>query len=105
MAQEELVEGWTDPITQQLLNDGAAVNLAGCSVALLLYDANGRAISHTGSATILEAATGKVKFEPGASDLVASKSPLRVRWKVTDGADEVSYFPNASADVWIVRKP
>ena len=105
MAQEELVEGWTDPITQQLLNDGAAVNLTGCTVELLLYDANGRAITHSGAASVFEAATGKVKFQPGASDLLASKSPLRVRWKVTDDADEISYFPNASADVWIVRKP
>ncbi len=105
MAQEQLVEGWTDPITQQLLSDSTPVNLSGCTVELLLYDCNNRAISHGGSATVLDATTGKVKFEAAASDFVASKSPLKVRWKVTDGADEVSYFPNASADTWIVRKP
>ena len=105
MAQEQLVEGWTDPIIQQLLNDGAAVNLTGCTVELLLYDCNNHVIVHGGSATVLDAATGKVKFEAAASDFVASKSPLKVRWKVTDNADEVSYFPNAAADTWIVRKP
>lgn len=105
MAEEQLVEGWTDPITQQLLNDGAAVNITGCTVALLLYDRSGVAISLGGSTSVVTATTGTVKFSPGASDLKAARSPIKARWKVTDGTGKISYFPNAGADTWTVRKP
>jgi hypothetical protein len=105
MAEEKLVEGWTDPINQQLLNDGAAVNITGCTIALLLYDKAGVLITLTGTTSIVDAATGKVRFSPGSSDLTVARSPIKARWRVTDSSSKVSFFPNDPPDVWTVRKP
>ena len=100
-----LVEGWTERITYQLGADGAAPNLTGMTCVLLLYDKNRALKTYAGASGIETAATGIVYFDPTAADLVASQSPYSIRWKVTDGSGKVSYFPNADAAVWYVRKP
>lgn len=107
MTTYNLVEGWTDPIDCIIEADGSALVLTGFSVALVAYDKNGTALTVAGTASITDAALGKVRYAPTAGDvlLLSANSPLKIRWKLTDGAGEIRYVPNADADKWIVRKP
>ena len=100
-----LVEGWTDPIDCILIADGSALNLTGITVAVVAYDASNAPLTLTGSVSIPSASLGQVRFSPSAGDLVNSKSPMRIRWKLTDGAGKIRYVPNAEPDRWNVRKP
>lgn len=105
---EYLVEGWTERIVEQLTSDGAVQDLTGLTVALQLYDNTDTAVSYAGSSGTVSAASGTVFFDPAAGDLVASKSPYRVRWKVVDGAGKVAYWPAGQNDApvkWNVDKP
>ena len=99
----DLVAGWTGAIDAVLKADDVAVDLSGCAVALILQTVNGTTVTLTGSVTVPAPSTGSVRFSPGAADLVAANSPYAARWKVTDGAGKIVYFPNGRADVWIVR--
>jgi hypothetical protein len=106
MSDLELTEGWTEPITDQLLLDGVATeSLSGSTVECLLWDRTGLQKTSMGTSSILDAATRKVKFVPGAGKLVASESPYFQRWKVTRATGEIYYHPNGPAVRWIVRKP
>lgn len=100
-----LVEGWTDPINDQLLIDGVATeSLAGHTVECILY--NNRGILQTGMGTseIVDAATRKVKFTPGAGKLLNADSPYTQRWKITRPTAQIYYHPNAGSETWNVRK-
>lgn len=98
-----LVEGWTERIIYQLFADGVAHSLAGGAVVLQLRTRTGAAVTFAGTADILDAATGKVYFDPASTDLVAANSPYLVRWKFTDSASKVSFFPNAeNYEYWVV---
>jgi len=101
----EVVEGWTGAIDQQLKADGVAVDLTAMTVVLELTGNDDVAVNTAGNVSLLDAATGKVRYFPDAADLLAAKSPYRARYKVTDGASKITYFPSASPDNWIVRKP
>lgn len=99
----EIIEGWTGDLDFQLKSDGVVVNLSGMTVALILQDSNNAPVSFAGTTVILDAATGKVRFSPNAADLVAAKSPYNARWKVTDGASKIVFFPSGTDDIWTVR--
>ncbi len=102
--QVELVEAWTGPIDMQLKADGVGPDLTGTTVALILRGNDDALVDTSGDVSIIAPATaGKVRYSPGAADLVAAKSPYRARWKVTDAGSKVVYFPNGTADQWIVR--
>jgi hypothetical protein len=105
MATLELVGGWTGYIDEQLLADGVAVDLTGCTVALLLRKKDGSTLTLQGLTSVTNAAQGRVRFAPHADDLDATESPYVCRWKVTDGTGKVVYFPGGRADVWTVYKP
>ena len=98
----DLVEGWTEPIEYTILADGAAVDLTGKTVNLLLYDCDQNLLEPAGELTITDAPTGKVAFTPAAGDLVAAKSPYYVRFHVVEDG---FFAPNARAEEWHVRKP
>lgn len=102
---EEFVEGWTERINYTIYADGTAVNLDTMSATLLLYDKRGNQVSYAGTSGIETAASGLLYFDPSANDLLYSKSPYKVRWKVTDNSGQIAYFPNSGAEVWRVRKP
>lgn len=110
MSTYNLVEGWTDPVDCTLkAADGpasppVALNLTGLTVALLAYDKNDAPLTLTGTAVIQSASTGQVRFSPAATDLKAENSPLKIRWRITDGG-KIRYVPNVEPDTWIVRKP
>jgi len=99
-----LVEGWTGNIDYQLKADGIAVNLNGLTVSIVARKQDGAAITLTGTLTITDEPTGKVRFAPGATDILAASSPCQVRFKVTDGFSKVTYFPSGGAEQWNIRK-
>lgn len=101
----DIVQGWTEPITAQLLADGEPVDLTGATVAFVLYASSGSAVSLGGTASIVTATSGDVQYAPVAGDFVAASTPHKARWKVTDGSGKISYFPNGEAEVVIVRNP
>lgn len=102
MANESLVEGWTEPIDVTLLADGTAIDGTGYSVALVLRDRHGELVELHGTVAWLVPASGTARYSPAASDLNAAGSPFMARWKVTANGKD-AYFPNGEADHWTVR--
>lgn len=102
----ELVEGWTERIKDQLINDAGPFDLSGYLVGLKLTDRFGHEIEFNGSVGVEDAANGLVYFDPEPLDLINAKSPYYVRWQVTvDDADRArGYFPVGKPDVWHVRR-
>lgn len=101
----DLVEGWSERIIYQLTADGSNQVLTGITVSLLLYDRHGNLMTPSGSVGVVDAALGKVYFDPGPTDLVNSKSPYQVRWKATDINNKSAYFPQDQPEHWVVQKP
>lgn len=100
-----LVEGWTGGLDFTLEADGSAVDLTGMAVELLLYKNDGSFVDTSGDITVTDAANGELTYFPDVGDLLASESPHRSRFKVTDGAGKVVFFPSAAMDRWLVRSP
>ena len=105
MATLEVVEGWTSPLDYTLTADGVAVDLTNCTPLLQLWDAAGALVTLGGTSALITAASGTVRFTPSSTDLLNASSPYTARWKVTDAAAKVSYFPNGSPDLIVVYKP
>lgn len=99
---EQLVQGWTEPIRQQLLNDGSPFDASGATLALVLRDKTGAVVSYTGTVAWSATATSVAQFSPAAGDLLAASSPYAARWKVT-AAGKDAFYPNGEADSWTVR--
>jgi hypothetical protein len=100
----EIVEGWTEALDWQLLADDAAVNLSGVTaVALIVHDKDAALVTLAGTASVLQASTGKVRYPPVAADFTAARAPYSVRWKVTDASGKIAYFPNGAPDILKVR--
>jgi len=102
-----VVAGWTallGPFT--LRADGVPLDLSGFIVELVLKDSFGNLVVHGGTVTVLNQITnpGQVTYEPVSADFVFSpygntgRQPYTIRWKVTDGAGDIIYFPNTVAD-------
>lgn len=101
MAKYDIVDGTTAVIQFQLLEEGAAINLTGVTVSLLLSDRTGTTVTSPGTVVITDAATGKVQLTPtGTTTFVADNGPYYARWKLTDGGGKISYVPTALRDVW-----
>lgn len=108
---QQLVEGWTERIRSQLFADGSPFDLTNydnnlpASVTMLLFGKDRAQVNYAGQAGVVsaEAASGIVFFDPGPNDLKASLSPYTVRWKVTDSAGKVAFFPNGDPDEWDVE--
>ena len=95
----DLVEGWTERIRYTIIADGVAVNLAGKTVELLVYDKRESLKSMAGDVDVETAASGLVYFDPDVNDLKHAESPYVIRWKVT--ASGVSaFFPSEAPEQW-----
>ena len=103
MAELKLVEGWTGPIDDVLRSNGLAADLTGLVVELVLQTANGSLVPTAGDVTVVTPTEGVVRYLPGPTDLLATETPHVARWKVTDGAEKVTYFPNDAGEVWTVQ--
>lgn len=101
MAELKLVHGWTGPIEETLKSDGSPFPLTGMTVELVLQKADGSLVTTTGNVAIVDAPTGRVRYTPDPTDLVASETPHVARWKVTDSG-KVYFFPPEGTDVWEV---
>jgi hypothetical protein len=102
MDLQSAVEGQTEPIIHQLLNEGEPVAIQGMMVELVLQKRDGIAINTSGKITNLDDGTepnrGKVRYSPDAADLTKAGSPYFVRWKVTDVGGKIAFWSNAAAD-------
>lgn len=78
-------------LTATLQNaDGTPMNLTGATVQLLIK--NVLDVVTVREATVVEAASGSVRYNWVAADTVAA-GDFRLRWRVTDGAD-ITTVPN-----------
>lgn len=100
----DIREGWTERIRYALTKDGVPLILTSMTVVLVGTDAIGTA-SFAGSVGIDDAPAGVVYLDPTATDLLASRSPYKLRWKVTDAAGKIVYFPRAEPMIWKVSNP
>ena len=97
-----ITAGTTANLDFRLTADGSAVNLTGATVTLVLRDKTGTAVTTTGDISVISATGGTVRYAPDATDLVASVSPHRARFKVTDSGGQIAYYPSGKADIWTV---
>lgn len=115
MATYYFVQGRTDPIDMIVTltdPDGVEVNtsFAGFTVLLLATDRAGNAISMPGTTTIQDAANRQVRYTPAATtDLLASNSPMFIRWRITDGSGKITHAPSGGdlgrPDKWVIALP
>jgi hypothetical protein len=99
-----ITEKQTAAIGFQLMEGGSPLNLTGATVAILMTDNTGTVIA-TGAVSVTDATNGKVAWTPATTaDLVASKSPYQVRWKITDGSGKIKYVPSGLRDVWEITQ-
>jgi hypothetical protein len=99
----DFVEGTTDPLQFQLLENGVPIDLTGVTVVVLIEDRTGTSQT-LGSIVLVDALNGKIKFYPlSITSFVASLSPYYVRWQLNvDSTGAISYIPSTSRDVWNV---
>lgn len=99
-----ITEGWTMKLPFTLTADEVAIDGSGLTLSDCIVTGNDDTeVSTVGKFNWTSAAVGTVYYKPGASDLLASKSPYRIKFVVTDGAGDVVTFPNADANEIIVK--
>lgn len=91
-----LVHDWTAPLDFTLEEEGAAVNLTGCTVTAVLRDKSGVALALTGSVSVVTPASGLIRWSPAAGDIDAASGPCALRFKVTFGGLD-KFYPNGHA--------
>jgi hypothetical protein len=96
----DIVEGTTarqGPFTLRV--DGAALSLTGLTVTMQLRGLGETSyvdtVGDTEVAADQVANKGQVYWDPDAADLVYTKTPYKMRFKVVDGAGKIAFWPNA----------
>lgn len=102
---EHFVEGWTTPIDYQLKKNGVPFDATGMTVELILRDKNGVEVIEGGSTAWSDAPNSIARYSPSATDLTVARSPMRVHWKVVDGAGKVAFFPKGEYEQWVIHQP
>ena len=99
----DVVVGWSAAIDVDLRNDGQipTSNLVG-TAAFIFRDTAGNLITFNGSVSILDAVNWRVRILPAAGDF-STAGVFKARISVTDQSGRVAYFPNGTADIWIVH--
>lgn len=101
---KEVVEGRTLRMTFTLKNNGAAFDGAGLTVSnMYLTGRDNTVIDTTGNFGWATIGTSKVYYDPDSADFVASKSPYRVRFELTDGANKIVHYPETAPDEIVVH--
>lgn len=96
-----IVAGTTGDLKFQLLEAGSPINLLGCTVALILSDASGTAVTSPGTVSIIDSANGKVQLTPTDTTVfVAANGPYSARWQITDASSKIFYVPTGPRDIW-----
>lgn len=96
-----VVEGWTGALPFELQTDGSAFDYTGLTVQIVLKDCHGQTVVDTSSGLSSTGGTtgGQIAYAPSSGDFSASRTPYRVRFRVTDAQGKLVYFPNSSADL------
>jgi len=98
----ELTQGWTAPIRFALKIDGIMTTSFSTQdvSSLLLHAADGQLILSTGTVLLVACATTtyNATYSPGSSDFLVGRSPYSARFKLTDAAGKVQFFPNSVAE-------
>jgi len=96
----DLVEGWTGALPFRLDADDDPVDLTGMTVQIVVADCHRRAVLDTteGITSTGNTTGGVVAYAPssssGSSRFVTTRSPYRIRFRVTDALGKVVFFPN-----------
>jgi hypothetical protein len=93
----ELTEGCTAAIEYQLLHNNAPWNASLATAGAVLKDKNGAEVDLAGKVAWTTPTVSKIKYSPAATDLLASKSPYTLHWKITDQASKVAFYPQGAA--------
>jgi hypothetical protein len=101
-----IVEGTSEPQDYQLLDDGAAFDGTGFTVALKVYSNGTLVTSGVPTVAWLSQAVSTVRVS-GMDGLAAGE--YRVRYTLTDGSSNVGFVPGGpnimEADRWIITRP
>ncbi len=93
-----IVEGWTGALPFTLKADGTPVDLTGLTVRIILKGQDGTVFKNTSSGlTVTGSTSGQLEYAPCSSSgdlFLASQTPYRVRFSVTDATPDTVYFPN-----------
>lgn len=102
----DLVEEWTEEVPFTLRDDGQVTPYdSATTVELYLYDRYGQKVTPTGSLTRLPD-SGLVGWIPGSQDLLESRSPYSLRFKLTDAdTARIRFYPNGTPVLVKVHKP
>lgn len=104
------VQGWTAPIDYELKRTNETTrrletfDATGSTPALVLVDRDGAAVDTSGKVTWFDASISIARYSPASGDLLAAKSPYRVRWTVTDSG-KLSTYPKDDMIEWQIRTP
>ena len=100
----DLVAGWTSAIDFMLIARGALPNgtMFGHTAELILMDDSGNQVTTTGDVEIADPTNWVVRYTPDATDLIPGN--YYGRFKITDAAGGVAYFPSGEPDLWIIRR-
>lgn len=93
MSAFTVTDGMTKPIRFVLKADGVALNLTGSSILLHMQGGNGVVIDTTGKVTVSSPQAGEVDFAPAAGDFVAAQFYVLAKFRVTDAAGKVDFYP------------
>lgn len=102
----DIRQGWTERIRYALtINDGTIIDLTNMTIALVGQDRSSSPLTFTGTVGSDDPTAGTVYLDPAATDLLASNSPYRVRWSVTDSNGKTAYFPRTDPLIWRIENP
>lgn len=100
---ETFTPSWTTGIDYQLKKNGAAFDATGMTVTTILKDRAGREFTPSGGTTWAVQATSQVRFTPAVGDFTVERSPIAVRFRVTDGGGKVAEFPRNAPEEWVIE--
>ncbi len=101
-------QGWTERIRYALtINGGTIIDLTGMTIRLVGKNKYSDDLSFSGTVGSDDPTAGVVYLDPATTDLLASSSPYRVRWSVTDTNGKTAYFPrtNTGPLIWNIENP
>ena len=104
-----IVEGWTGALPFTALADGEPFDLSGLTCAIVLKQRNGTIVKNTTEGiSVTNATGGEWQYEPSSSSgdlFLSTRTPYRIRLKVTDAFGKIAYFPQDEEDLIEVNRP
>ncbi len=100
-----LTEGWTEPIGYRLAKrkrnstSSSGRDLTGHTVDIIASSEAG-SVYFTRGVTLDNAINGDILYAPNSGDLTKARSPIIVKFKVTDPSGKISYHPMGKGERW-----